>query len=586
MPFRLCNAPATFQRAMDKIFAREKWKFVIPYFDEIIIFSKNREEHEEHLKVVLGKIRAWGLCLNPGKCKFYQDEVKILGNMVSKGIIKPDPDKVQAIKNYKKPVTVRELRSFLGLANYCRDYIAGFTGMSAPLTDLLKNETKRSIRTLIWKEEADKAFENVKKAIVQITYRAQPDFRKDFVITTDASNEAIGAILAQVNHKGKEEMISAFSKKLDAPQRNYSTTDKELLAVVKGLEHYRHYLLGKRFTLKTDHKALEYLWSCKNPHSRLLRWSLKLQEFDFTPLYIKGEINAADGLSRQLGELETINAINKELDEDVKKKILRAYHIASGHGSVNTMEFLLNQRYKWTGIHKNIKDFVSSCDTCMRAGGERVNSKNNPIKIDTPNELWECDLVGRLTDKNGNNKFIFTAIDHYSKWMETKVLHKKTAEAVAAAIKELIIKKHRIPQRILTDNGLEFKNQYADRLKGKYGFEWTYNSPGHHKTVGAIERANQTMFEKLKKLTEFGKMNWEKLVAKATEATNISFNRSIQTSPFIMKFGKVPMLEIDKEMGQNEIVKPIRESQHKRQEGLESYLSRDIVKGKKTISQE
>ena len=237
MPFGLCNAPATFQRAMDKIFAKEKWKFVIPYLDDIIVFSKTREEHEKHLKIILGKIRASGLCLNPGKCKFYQSEVKILGNMVSKGIVKPDPGKVQAIKDYTKPGTVRELRSFLGLANYCRDYIAGFTGMSAPLTDLLKNESKRSVRTLVWNEEASKAFKNIKNAIVKITYRAQPDFRKDFVITTDASNEAIGAILAQVNHRGKEEMISAFSKKLDAAQKNYSTTDKELLAVVKGLEH-------------------------------------------------------------------------------------------------------------------------------------------------------------------------------------------------------------------------------------------------------------------------------------------------------------------------------------------------------------
>jgi Reverse transcriptase (RNA-dependent DNA polymerase) len=153
MLFGLCNVPETFQEAMDLIFAKEKWMFVIPYLDDIIIFSKNREEHEMHLKIILGKIKAHGLALNPGKCKFYKEEVKILGNVVSKDIIKPDPEKVQAIKNYTKPKTVKELRAFLCLASYCRDFIAGFTGLTLSLTDLLKNETKRSVKALFWSDK-------------------------------------------------------------------------------------------------------------------------------------------------------------------------------------------------------------------------------------------------------------------------------------------------------------------------------------------------------------------------------------------------------------------------------------------------
>jgi Integrase zinc binding domain len=154
-------------------------------------------------------------------------------------------------------------------------------------------------------------------------------------------------------------------------------------------------------------------------------------------VYIKGEMNAADGLSRQADEVLRIRALNIETNEKTKEKFSKEYHKESGYGSVNTMEFLINQRYKWTGIHEDIRKYVSSCTICLKSGGERINTKNTLIRTNSPNELCECDLAGRLEDKNENNKFIFTAIDHYSKWMETKVLESKTAVAVVEAIEEL-----------------------------------------------------------------------------------------------------------------------------------------------------
>lgn len=176
-------------------------------------------------------------------------------------------------------------------------------------------------------DEQTNAFEKLKKTLSEITYKSIPDTKKEFILTTDASNIAIGGILTQCNSEGKQNFIEAFSKTLDEAQKNYSVTDKELLAVVKSIENFRHYLIGKPFTLRTDHKALEYLWSTKNQNSRLLRWSLKLQEYSFKPEYIKGDENIADGLSRQ--HINIIDSNVNELSINDKEKILNEYHLKS-----------------------------------------------------------------------------------------------------------------------------------------------------------------------------------------------------------------------------------------------------------------
>ncbi|KAF9761553.1 Retrovirus-related Pol polyprotein from transposon 17.6 [Nosema granulosis] len=163
-------------------------------------------------------------------------------------------------------------------------------------------------------------------------------------------------------------MIAAFSKTLDKAQKNYSVTDKELLGIVKGIEHFRHYLLGKQFTLRTDHKALAYMWETKNPCSRILRWSLKLQEYTFKVEYIKGETNIADGLSR----IPTINVLRKTTTEarDTKQReeILHEYHKLLGHGAAGNMNFLIRLRYHWESLSRDIDKTINRCKICLRAG--------------------------------------------------------------------------------------------------------------------------------------------------------------------------------------------------------------------------
>lgn len=248
--------------------------------------------------------------MNKKKCKFFKTEITILGNIVGHRTVRPDSAKVEALNNYSRPNTIRELRAFLGLANYCRGFIPNLARLEGPLNKKLKGETKRSVKTIVWDKEASTAFQEIKKQLSETTMRTQPDFSKEFILTTDASEHAYGAILSQINENGEERMIYAYSRTMDETQRNYSVTDKELLAIIKATEHFRRYLLGREFLLKTDHKALTYLMETKNPTSRLLRWSLRLQEFRFRIEYVKREENGADALSRHCNEEKETSTIN------------------------------------------------------------------------------------------------------------------------------------------------------------------------------------------------------------------------------------------------------------------------------------
>lgn len=586
MPFGLCNAPATFQRAMDQIFEQESWKFVIPYLDDIIIFSKDMEEHKKHLEIVFGKLKAAGIALNENKCKLFRDEIKILGNIVSLNKVKPDPEKVKAVREYNLPITIKQLRSFLGLANYVRDFVPNFAHIADPLTNLLKGKEMSSEKKIEWNEASISAFEAVKNAITNVTFKAQPDFKKKFILITDASSVAIGAVLAQKDEYGKEQMLAAYSYKLNEAQRNYSVTDGELLAVVKGIDHFRHYLVGKEFELRTDHQALEYMWTTQDPTSRLLRWSLKLQEYKFKITYIKGETNVADGLSRPIEEKVGISVLQEVDNPQDRKQILEEYHKITGHGSSNTMKFLIRQKYKWKAMFKEIDQHIKTCETCIKSGEPNINTKNRIIETTRPNELWEIDLIGRIQDEKGGNKFIFVAIDHHTKWVETAILASKDAISTGILVKRLIIEKHGIPLRILTDNGLEFNNNHVMAMARQYGISWEFSSPNHHQTVGAVERVNQTLMNKLKKLTEFGKLSWEKALSRATLGVNLSFNRSIGTAPYLLKYGTIPNLEIDKKLGIQETREAITDLLQNRKTVFDKYAPKAIQKGMRQLKLE
>ncbi|MGL5708894.1 MAG: reverse transcriptase domain-containing protein [Aeromonas sp.] len=578
MPFGLCNAPSTFQRVMDEMFLGISGKFVVPYLDDIIVFSESKESHIKHLEEVFKRIEMGGLVLNKAKCKFFKEELNILGHVISNGIVKPDKTKIEAINNFKRPENIRQLRSFLGLINYCRGFIPNLANLEKEMNLMLKGESKRSCRIIIWNKQQNDAFLKLKRILCESTMRAQPNFNKSFILTTDASESAIGGILSQVDNDGTEKLIYAYSKTLDGTQQNYSVTDKELLAVIKSIQYFRRYLLGRKFLLRTDHQAISYIKEAKNPTSRLLRWGLILQEYDFNVEYIKGEKNGADGLSRYCSN--KIESTIRNIDSSIENKnsILKSYHEISGHGTKNTMMFLMRNKFNWPNMARDIQIYVRDCDVCAEAGSILSNTKNRMIKIDKPNELWECDLIGRIPSENGN-KFIFVAVDHYTKWVVASVINDKSAESIKECIVNLIIKKFGKPKILLTDNGKEFISKVCKTMALELGIEWKYASPYHHKTTGLVERTNQTLWRKLKKLSKFGQLPWEKYVNKAVYSINISPQRSIGTSPWIMKNLHDPVFNFEKKYTNKVPETYKREELEKIRKKIHEKYMKEITKG-------
>ncbi|KRH92376.1 putative LTR retrotransposon, partial [Pseudoloma neurophilia] len=297
----------------------------------------------------------------------------------------------------------------------------------------------------------------------------------------------------------------------------------------------------KKFRLRTDHMALTYIQQCKNQTSRLMRWSLKIQEYEFSIEHVKGHMNAADMLSR----IYNINSISKDvINQTNKNEILREYHNMLGHGSPSNMNFNIRKNYNWPGLTKDIQTFCDKCLICQKEGYEAINTKNKVIETKETDELWEIDLIGPIG--NGKNKgYVVIIIDHFSKWVSTEIITNKTDSMVLDVINKAMLVNGKCPKRILVDCGKEFENDMLKEMVQKKNIKLDFASPKHHKTTGAVERVIKTFRNKLRKICEFKQENWKKYVEKTTFAINTSYHRAIRTSPYILKFGKMPRLEVD-----------------------------------------
>jgi hypothetical protein len=288
--FGLTNAPATFQAAMNNIFCEYLHEFMVCYVDDLLVFSKNEEDHLKHLALVLDKLREHNLYANAKKCEFLAPELEFLGHVVGKEGIKVDPKKTIAVERWPKPTTTQELRSFLGLSNYFRRFIQGYSTMVArPLTSLLKNENNITQ----WDTTCDASFLAVKIALAKAPVLAHPDFDKPFEVICDASIHGVGAVLLQ-----DCKPIAFLSRKFGPAEYNYTTGEQELLAAVEALKQWRCYLEGVEFTMWTDHNPNTYMQTKTVLSRREARWSELFQQFRFTWKHKPGKQNIADGLSR------------------------------------------------------------------------------------------------------------------------------------------------------------------------------------------------------------------------------------------------------------------------------------------------
>jgi hypothetical protein len=297
MPFGLTNAPATFQGMMNDIFKDLLDRFVIVFLDDILIFSKNIEEHVQHVQIILDRLRKFNLYAKLEKCVFHVQSIDFLGFIISADGISMDPAKTKSIIDWKTPKSAKDIQVFLGFANFYRIFIDGFSRIVSPLTALLKKDTK-----FVWNSTAQQAFDLLKKLFTTAPILCHADPFKEFTLETDASNYAISGILSQVQNDGLLHPVGFYSRKMTSSEKNYEIHDKELLAIISCFKEYRHLLIGAQQPVKifTDHKNLLYFSTTKNLNQRQARWSLFLADFNFTLHHRQGKLNVkADSLSRR-----------------------------------------------------------------------------------------------------------------------------------------------------------------------------------------------------------------------------------------------------------------------------------------------
>ena len=337
MPFGLNNAPATFQRLMNSIFSQEWGKFICVYLDDILVFLETLEEHLKHIQISLQRLRESKLYGRIHKCEFIQPKVEYLGFEVTKEGLKPSPAKIQAVAEWPVPKTVKDIRSFLGLASYYRRFIKDFSQIAKPLTELTKEKV-----TWRWEKEEEKAFLQLKVALTTAPILRLPNFDLQFTLTTDASDNALGAILEQDFGNGLQPIAYA-SRKLNATEARYSAYERELLGLVWAIGQWRQYLDGRRFVARTDHSSLRHLPNQNSVNRRIWKWVGILQGYDIDIQHIPGARNPTDSFTRSdwLGTGKFNKNVKNEDSELVK--FLRVHPNATDKDVQNALSKLFKK---------------------------------------------------------------------------------------------------------------------------------------------------------------------------------------------------------------------------------------------------
>jgi hypothetical protein len=594
LPFGLTNAPATFMHLMQTIFKDLLDKSVIVFLDDILIYSKTLEEHEQHIRQVLELLRKEKLYAKLSKCEFFQKEIGFLGHTLSgqgKGM---EEDKVKAIREWPVLKSVGDVRSFLGLAGYYQEFVKNFSDIVAPMSQLLQKEQE-----FIWADAQQQAFETLKTAISTAPVLVLPDQSLPYVVMTDASGIAVGASLNQDQGRGLQP-IAFMSKKLLPAETRYPTHEQEELAIIIALKKWRHYLHGTKVKVLTDHKSLVYLDTQPNLSNRQLRWNEFLSQFDLDIEYTKGKENVvADALSRRsdheeqkvnviavsyLRAVDLISVIKStyEIDPecvkllkdpgrefsvkngviykdnriyvpnktDIKTQIMNESHDSplSGHvGTAKTTE-LVTRRFYWPGMHEEIRKYVVSCLPCQsnKPSQQVPMGLLQPLPIpDKRNEQWTMDLITQLPRSKSGNDAIVVWVEKLGKLAHFKATRTAiSAPELAKLFYQEVVRHHGIPMSIVSDRDPRFTSNFWRSLWKLTGTKLAMSTAYHPQSDGQTERANRTLEDMLRAYTSYEQDDWDEKLVAAEIAYNNSVQASTGFSPFFLNSGQHPHLPL------------------------------------------
>ena len=585
MPFGLTNAPSTFMRLMNHILREFIGKFVVVYFDDILIYSTSLDLHIDHLKSVLTVLRKEQLYANLEKCIFCTNHVVFLGFVVSSKGVQVDEEKVRAIQEWPTPKSVTEVRSFHGLASFYRRFVKDFSTLAAPLNEVLKKNVGFK-----WGEKQEEAFNVLKQKLTNAPILALPNFQKSFEIECDASNVGIGAVLMQEGHP-----IAYFSEKLSGPTLNYSTYDKELYALVRALKTWQHYLYPKEFVIHSDHESLKYIKGQGKLNKRHAKWVEFLEQFPYVIKHKKGKGNiVADALSRRhalLSMLETkligLECLKSMYENDetfeeifkncekflengffrhegflfkenklcVPKCSTRNLLVCEAHegglmghfGVQKTLE-TLQEHFYWPHMKKDVHKFCEHCIVCKKA-----KSKVKPHGLYTPLPIPEypwidlsMDFVLGLPKTSNGRDSIFVVVDRFSK-MAHFIPCKKVDDAshVADLFFKEIVRLHGLPRSIVSDRDSKFLSHFWRTLWSKLGTKLLFSTTCHPQTDGQTEVVNRTLGTLLRTVLRKNLKTWEACLPHVEFAYNRAVHSTTNCSPFEVIYGFNPLTPLD-----------------------------------------
>lgn len=588
MSFGLTGAPATFQGAMNATLAPVLRRCALVFFDDILIYSPNLQSHLQHLREVLQllKLDQWQVKLS--KCSFAQQEVSYLGHVIGVHGVSTDPTKVQDVLNWAVPKNIKKLRGFLGLAGYYRKFVKGFGVISKPLTYLLRKGV-----TFQWTEETNEAFNQLKQSLVSAPVLALPDFSKQFVVETDASDTGIGAVLSQEGHP-----VAFLSKALGPRSRGLSTYEKECMAVLLAVEHWRSYLQHQEFLILTDHHSLVHLADQRMHTPWQQRAFTKLLGLQYRIGYRKGSTNsAADALSRKeksddsqivaisactptwlqavtegyikdsfssqlLAELAVSPSARPHFslqqgiirykgriwigdNPSLQQQLINEMHSKpiGGHSGFPVTYRRMKQLFAWKGMKEAVKTQLKQCQICLQAKPERVKYPGLLQPLPVPVGAWQVISMDFIEGLPISERYscILVIVDKFSKYAHfLPLIHPYTAQSVATTFMKNFYKLHGMPKVIISDRDRIFTSLFWEHLFTKSGTELHMSSSYHPQSDGQTERVNQCLEIFLRCFVHSTPSKWAAWLHLAEFWYNSSYHSAVQRTPFEIIYGFPP----------------------------------------------
>lgn len=577
------NSPADLAKLLDKVFG-DMTPNVYHYVDDFVLLSSSFEEHMDLLREVAKRLRNANLTVSKEKSSFCFTRVTFLGYVLSRKGLEANTERVKPILDYPRPKTIKELRRWIGLVGWYRRFLSHAAEMLAPLTDLTKGDSRVKIE---WNERAEEAFLKAKQALTSSAILASPDYGLPFKIYTDASLVAGAAVLTQ-EQDGQEKVIAFHSVKFSRTQQNYSATERECLAVISGVEKFRPYIDGVSFTVVTDHSSLRWLQNLKEPHGKLARWAVRLQAFDIKFVHRPGsQMTVPDALSRAVdliqieSETKTSDtwynqmyylASNKKLKRYKveigllyrkrgyeaessdrlwvlcipREKIIDALkekHDAQAHiGAWKTIR-TIKKSYYWPNMYRDVMEYVAKCVRC-----KEIKPTTQATTVPTGNfqhpeqvgRVLSIDLVGPLPpSKLKKHTWLMVAVDAFSRYAFAKSCTRATAFAITEWLEKEVFFKFSTPEKIVTDNGVQFKSDWFATFLAKYRIAH-FTTPVYHLQSNQVEATNKSVKQLLRAelVGQATHVDWAQYVNKAVMHLNTTPRMPTGQSPHYLVFGK------------------------------------------------